>query len=390
MPVNPVLSTPRLTGLPVMRAPAYRVPSVYLETGEDVIEHADDLLSSQPAPLQDQDWKDLEKITGTSLIVPGGSAAVPSAPKNPPPPSDMMRFRSQRAVPQYPQSVQWTPGVSTVSMMPQQMMMPQMQMMMPQQQQQTYWQPQQQQQMRFATQAQPLRSFPMSDFFQTPVNKKRDVTKNTAGKALDRAWDDISEAVETTKAKQDTVASNKYMESLKSAMDTLPRKHEKRETKPRFSVPDIPRDADKMWKETADLLKKAGSSSKDGGDDSRFRTEAKVTSREALEAFYAHFNPEKVDHVDSILKRYDGHRDLLWERLKHKYGEAPSQERALKRRKIRRTRMARSGQDEVDEKLREGYDNPAMAIVEKAALREELRRSEEVGRRISSLKKVMH
>ena len=100
MPVNPVLSTPRLTGLPVMRAPAYRVPSVYLETGEDVIEHADDLLSSQPAPLQDQDWKDLEKITGTSLIVPGGSAAVPSAPKNPPPPSDMMRFRSQRAAPQ--------------------------------------------------------------------------------------------------------------------------------------------------------------------------------------------------------------------------------------------------------------------------------------------------
>ena len=52
--------------------------------------------------------------------------------------------------------------------------------------------------------------------------------------------------------------------------------------------------------------------------------------------------------------------------------------------------MDRSGQDEVDEILREGYDNPAMAIVEKAALREELRRSEEVGRRISSLRKVMH
>ena len=141
------------------------------------------------------------------------------------------------------------------------------------------------------------------------------------------------------------------------------------------------------------MLQKTGSSSSDSnedGGDARFRAESKVTSREALEAFYAHFNPEKVDHVDSILKRYDGHRDLLWERLKHKYGEAPSQERALKRRKIRRTRIARSGQDEVDEKLREGYDNPAMAIVEKAALREELRRSEEVGRRISSLKKVMH
>ena len=56
------------------------------------------------------------------------------------------------------------------------------------------------------------------------MNQKRHATKNTAGKALDSAWDDMSEAVETTKAKQDTVASNKYMESLKSAMDTLPRK----------------------------------------------------------------------------------------------------------------------------------------------------------------------
>ena len=44
-----------------------------------------------------------------------------------------------------------------------------------------------------------------------------------------------------------------------------------------------------MWQETADLLKKAGSSSKDGGEDSRFRAEAKVTSREALEAFLRSF-----------------------------------------------------------------------------------------------------
>jgi len=246
-------------------------------------------------------------------------------------------------------------------------------------------------------------------WMQTPIQAKL-AGLPTAGDALNNAWSNMEEASSRSKARMkehkhaepenDEEAGTdaaRYMSEMDMAIEQLPPKHHPHRVKAsnvghrKFTMPPTPRGSGDLWKETAELIEEHDSL-KAGGTAARFksaRVSATVTRADELATFYQAHNPAKTNQAASILKRYAGHEDLLWSRLKNKYGEVPTRRRVLQeRRALTEAREVPSGVDE-DEELRKGYDNPGMAIVMNAALHEELARSAEVGRRIAAMKSAM-
>jgi len=237
----------------------------------------------------------------------------------------------------------------------------------------------------------------------------------TVADALDDAWSNMAEAAKTGIATreahkhkkpetEETVGTDaaRYMQEMDFALDTVPKKHvvpsqPKASTvgHRRHAMPPTPHGAGDLWKETAKMIEEHDIVKASSASQARFKTAAGISTTvsrtDELAAFYQKYSPSHVTEAASILGRYSGHEDLLWARLKSKYGEVPTRERVLEQRQAlarTQTPVAEETEDD-DEALRKGYDSPGMSIVMNAALHEELTRSAEVDRRISAMKAAM-
>lgn len=71
---------------------------------------------------------------------------------------------------------------------------------------------------------------------------------------------------------------------------------------------------DSLFRDSHDSLSLSQSSSH-----SRDLGTSSITLRDAMESFYQEFNPDKIGTIDTILEKYVGHEEKLFEELKLKY-----------------------------------------------------------------------